>query len=474
VVYGRLSTLERRALHVRVLDAVEGLHADRLSEHVEQLAHHAVLGDERRRAVRYLFQAGQKAAARSALVEALSHLTRALDLLHTLPADPQRDRQELDLQLYLAGAVRATKGFASPDVGHACARAIELCRRIGDRAKLLPTLTGIYSFHLMRAEYARAGDAAAELLALGRELGSAEFEMIGSRATGSVLFHTGRIVEARATLERALALYEPEVHGSLAALHGTDHAQATSCFLGLTLWLLGFPAEAGARLEWAVAHSERLGHTHSVGLALSYMVILRLAAQEYPSVLSPGERLIDLSARNSLTLLGIAGRFCVAAARQPRTPRTLDEMHEHARAWWATGAAGYRPFVEIVMAEAHADLGDVAGGLRLVADATAHLRDSGERWIEPELHRAHARLLAAEGADPDEATATLHRALEVARGQQARMWELRAAAQLARWLSAAGKDADARALLEPVLAHFPPSLDTPDLAAARAVRTRLQ
>src|SRR5262249_20799085 len=145
----------------------------------------------------------------------------------------------------------------------------ELCRRVGDQTRLLPSLIGMYSFHLMRAEYAHAGAAAAELLDLGRNHGSQECEMLGSRAMGSVLLHTGRITEARATLERALHLYNPEVHGTLAALHGTDHAQATSCFLGLTLWMLGRPSEAWGRLEWAVSHSERLGHTHSVGLALS-------------------------------------------------------------------------------------------------------------------------------------------------------------------------------------------------------------
>jgi DNA-binding NtrC family response regulator/predicted ATPase len=469
VAYGRLSSSERRALHVRVLETIERLFPERLSELVEQLAHHAVLGDERPRAVRYLFQSGQKAAARSALVEALSHLAKALELLRTLPEDPARDRQELDLQLYLAGAVRATKGFAAPDVGLACARAIELCRRLGDRGKLLPTLTGVYSFHLMRAEYARAGDAGAELLALGRELGNDEFEMIGSRAVGSVLFHTGRLVESRVTLERALALYRPEVHGSLAALHGTDHAQATSCFLGLTLWVLGYPSAALERLQWAVAHSERLGHTHSVGLALSYQVILLVAGRQFEAVPEPGQRLIDLSTRNSLTLLGIAGRFCVAAARQPRTRVTVDEMHREARAWWATGAAGYRPWVEAVLAEAHGELGDLERGLQLIADAAAHVQSSGERWVEPEIDRVRGSLLAADPRRRDESAAALRQALDLARQQQARMWELRAALHLARMLTEDGRPSDVRGLLEPVLAWFPAAAETPDLVAGRAL-----
>jgi transcriptional regulator with AAA-type ATPase domain/predicted ATPase len=473
VAYSRIPGAERRALHGRVLEAIEHRHADRLIDLVEQLAHHAVRGNERPRAVRYLLQAGQKAAMRSALIEALGHLDNAQELLRALPENAGRDRRELELELFRAGALRATKGFAAPEVGQACARAMELCHRLDDRAQLLPTLNGVYSFHLMRAEYARAGDAAAELLALAERLRNATFEMIGHRAVGAVLFHAGRFGEARASLERALALYDDAAHGSLASLYGTDHAQVTSCFLGLVRWALGDPAGGRGRLEWAIAHSERLGHVHSIGLALSYLGILLIAGREYQVVAAPGERLAELSARHHLTVLGASARFYLAAARLPRTPGTIDEMHRAAEAWWATQAVSYRPFVEVVMAEAHGDIGDVDGGLRLIHAALGRIETTNERWIEPEAHRVRGTLLAADPRRAGGAQDWLRRAVDVARAQAATMWELRAAIDLAVLLRREGHPAHGRELLEPLLARFPAELETPDLAAGRAALASL-
>jgi len=473
VAYGRLSAAERRLLHLSVVDTIERLYVDRLAEQVSRLAHHAVRGEDRIRAVRYLMQAGQKSAARSALVEGLGHLDSALEWLQSWPDDAIRDRQELDLQLSRAGVLRATRGFAAPEVGDACARAMQLCHRLGDESQLLPTLNGVYSFHLMRAEYARAGAAAADLLATAQRQGNATFEMIGYRAVGGVLLHTGRLVEGRAALERALALYDPTVHGALATRYGTDHAQVTSCFLGLVLSLLGFGAEGRAKLQWAVAHSERLGHPHSIALALSYYGILLLMFREFAAVPDPGARLVDIAQRHSLTLLGLSGMFYLAAARRPRTSRSLDDMHRAAEAWWATHATGYRPFVEAVMAEAHAEAGDVVGGLKVIAEAEVHLEESDERWIEPEVHRIHGLLLAANPRRLDDAEARLSHALHVAQAQRAEMWELRAAIELARLFRNRGARARALDVLGPLLTRLSSDSETSDVVAARELHASL-
>ena len=471
VTYGKLSASERRALHARVLDAMERLYPERMVEQVEQLAHHAVSADERPRAVRYLVQAGRKAASRSALIEALGHLDTALELLRTLPEEAARDRQELELQLVRAGALRATRGFAAPDVGHACERTIELCQRLDDPTQLLPALNGMYSFRLQRAEYAAAEDAASRLLELARRQRNETFEMIGLRAIGAVLFHTGRLGEAHATLERALAMYDPRTHAGMASLYGTDHAQVTSCFLGLALWLLGDSVEGLARLEWAVAHSERLGHAHSVALALSYSCILAVMGRYEEMAQRCGDRLLELAARNGLTLLGLSARFCLAAAQRPRTSARLDEMHAAAEGWWGTHAVAYRPFVEGALAEAHADLGDVADGLRLITTAQTHVEATNERWIEPELYRIHGRLLAS--TRPEEAETRWRRAIEVARAQDARLWELRASRDFAEALDQRGQRAAACKVLDTVLARFPATIDNSDVRAARLLRASL-
>jgi len=470
--YVTLGREERHELHVRVLDALERLHSDRLAEQVELLAYHAVRGDARERAIPYLVQAGQKASARSALVETLVHFDTALDLLRALRPGPDRDRRELELSLLRAGALRATRGFAAPEVGDACRRAVELCQRLGDDPQLLPTLNAVYSFHLQRAEYAAAGDAATRLLALAERRQDPTFEMIGHRAVGAVRFHTGQLADGRASLERALALYDVKEHAALAVRYGTDHAQVTSCFLGLAEWILGDVMDARKRLEWAVAHGERLGHVHSIGLALSYLGIFLIAARELDALPHVAERLIALSERASLTVLECSGRLYLAVARRPRTASTLAAMREAADAWWATGTVAYRPFVEAVIAEAYADVGEIDRGLAAIRDALAHLERSNERWIEPEVHRVHGVLLATAPGCAADAEAYLARAVDVARAQHARMWEVRATVALARVVAARDR-AEARRRLETVVRQFPVDLAMPDLAAARTLSASL-
>jgi hypothetical protein len=143
-------------------------------------------------------------------------------------------------------------------------------------------------------------------------------------------------------------------------------------------------------------------------------------------------------------------------------------MREAGDAWWATGTVGYRPFVETVVAEAYADVGDVDRGLVAIADALAHLEQSNERWIEPEVHRVHGVLLAAVPGRAAEAEACLLRAADVARAQQARMWEVRATVALTRVVAARDR-AEARRWLETVLGQFPMDVATPDLTAARTL-----
>jgi len=100
-------------------------------------------------------------------------------------------------------------------------------------------------------------------------------------------------------------------------------------------------------------------------------------------------------------------------------------------------------------------------------------RETNERWWDAELHRLRAELLLCGGADAAEAEAALTRALEIARGQQAKSLELRAAHALARLWAGSGRTAEARDLLAPVFSSFTEGLETPDLESARALLSRL-
>jgi len=248
--------------------------------------------------------------------------------------------------------------------------------------------------------------------------------MIGHRAVGAVLLHTGRFVEARRHLEKALAAYDADAHRSLAYTHGTDHAETTSCFLSLTLWALGEEREAEALQGRAIAHSEKIGHAHSLTQALAFDCLRRVVAGELAGVPARAHRVLELSSVHWFPLFTAAARFWLAIAQQPRTEATLQEMHRATEAWWGTGAAGYRPCTEALMAEAHAEVGDLGGALELIARAEVHQAESDERWTEPKVLRIKARLLAASSRGAD-ARRCLEEATRVARAQGATVWEKR-------------------------------------------------
>jgi predicted ATPase len=422
--YESLLLSSKHAIHERIAEAIEARFPTLAESQPELLAQHLTQAGKDERAIGHWAAAGQRAAERSDNAEAVAHTSAGLALVEKMPEGRERDERELALQIRRAGALRATKGFAAPETGAAYTRARELCHRLNEDELLVPTLNGLYSFHLVRGEYAQAGVTAREILARAERRGDVVHQMIGHRAVGAVLLHTGHPAEAREHLEKALAAYDADTHRALAYTHGTDHAATTSCFLSLALWALGEEGEAEAVQARAIAYCEKIGHAHSLTQALAFDCIRRTVAGNLDGVAERAERMLELSLAHWFPLFTAAARFWLATAQKPRTQATLQEMHRATEAWWGTGAVGYRPCIEAFMAEAHADLGDLAGAMALIDSAEGHQAESDERWTEPELLRVKARLLAALSNEAD-ARRCLEEAAGVARAQGAKVREKR-------------------------------------------------
>ena len=212
VAYESLLQDRRRELHIRIMEALEALYGERLSEQVERLAHHALRGELWAKALAYLQQAGEKAAARSAHVEAVSHLTTALELQKRLPDAPERISQELALQTALGSALMATKGYASPEVERAFARARELCRQVEETPALFRVLMGLHIFYRQRAELHTSSEVGGQLLALAQSVGDPQLLVVAHQALGTTLYFMGEFVEARSHLEEGITLYDRRQH----------------------------------------------------------------------------------------------------------------------------------------------------------------------------------------------------------------------------------------------------------------------
>ena len=224
VAYESLLTPRRQALHAAAGQALETLYAPRLEDAYDRLAYHYARTDNMTKAVAYLTRVAEKAARHSAHVEAISHLTRALELLQTLPATPECSQQELTLHIALGASLIATKGYAAPEVGQAYTRARQLCQPLDDPHQLFPVLCGLRNHYNARAEYQTARTLGEQLLTLAQQAQDPTLLLVAHRALGVTLFYLGAVATAHTHCVQGMALYDPQQHHAAAFLMGKTRA----------------------------------------------------------------------------------------------------------------------------------------------------------------------------------------------------------------------------------------------------------
>jgi predicted ATPase len=427
----------RAQQHRRIAEALQARFTALVEAEPETLAHHLSEAGESLRAIPLWQRAGERALARSALVEAVAHLEAGLSLLGAAPSGAARDRIELGLQVSRASALRAVKGVAAPPTGEAYERAVALARQVDDHAQLLPALNGLYSFHMVSGQCEAAEPPARELLQVAHDTHDAVYEMIGHRAVGAVAFHVGDPRRAREHLEHAVALYDPAQHASLAVRLGVDHKVTASNFLALTLFVLGDADRALACQRRGLAHAEALDHAHSKTQALVFGCLLLALRGDWLDLPAWAERVTELGQRHGFPLMEGGGRFFLGAAQafggtdRQSMADGLAVMQRGAEQWWTTGARNYRSYCELLMAQACASLGQLDEARALLHDSQRGIAETGERWAEPELLRVSGELLHPHAGDREQSLALLRQARDLARRQGALHWEHRAAASLA-------------------------------------------
>ncbi len=274
MTYGSLLGDRRRALHARIVEAIERLHAGRLDEQVDRLATHAVRGEIADKAVTYLHRAGDKALRRSANNEAISYYTQALDLLARWPAGPERERQELQLLLALGPALQMTRGFGAAEVGRTYRRASELGEAIGQPAELFQATWGLWLFTMTgKGDYAAGRRIAEDLIALGERLDDPALRLEAHHAMSPTTLWVGDPEATRRHTEEGIALYDKDLHRSLAFLYG-GHDPGVCCRMhsSVALWMLGHPTQAMERSRSGMALARELGHPGSIVNAFPFAI----------------------------------------------------------------------------------------------------------------------------------------------------------------------------------------------------------
>ncbi|HEX6143280.1 MAG TPA: AAA family ATPase [Geminicoccaceae bacterium] len=473
--YQSLLRGKRQLLHTRIAAALEARPGATGSGEFQLLAHHYTQAGLVEKAVGYWLRAGRQATAQSANVEALAHLTKALKMLD-LPAGADRDEKERVLQTTLGGILIATRGYGAREVEQAYARALQLCRRADDANEVFPVLRGLWSWHLVRAQFDRATGLAARLLELAENRRDDTHLLAAHRALGTTLFLTGRIAHAREHLERGVALHDPSRHGAYAALYGEDPGIACHLYAAWSDEWLGWRDRALRGMDQALALARQVSHPFSLAFALAFAARLHTQRREAEEAAERAAEAIELCQEQGiqqwLAYATITRGWALSAKGE--TEEGLALMRRGLDAWRGTGARDTAPFLA-QLAEGCGGAGRVEEGLALLGEALAIVDGTGERFWEAELHRLRGELLARLPASgPAAVEVCLQQALGIARRQGARVWELRAATSLARLRRDQGRPAEAHDLLAPVYGWFSEGLDTADLQDAKALLDRLR
>jgi predicted ATPase/class 3 adenylate cyclase len=470
--YATLVRTKRQRLHTAIAKAIEQRFPEMVQTQPELLAQHYAEAGLLEPAINYWLRAGQAEIARSATAEAITHLTRGLELLEGLPDAAARWRQELELQLALSVALMTAKGWAAPEVGRANARARELCERLGDTSRLFPVLYGDWVFHVVRAELEAGRRAGEELLLRAQHERELSAETVGNRILGTDAFLRGEVTIARKYLERSLALYDSEQHRSLAFLFAQDPRVAGLSVLSWALFALGYPEQAQARSREALADARALSHRNTLGYALLYGCILSQLLGDRQEAQDRADSLITLArAQGSPHFLG-AGTIVRGwtLGETGELQAAITQVQEGFASWQMTGAKFLVPFFLSLLARVETQAGGAKLGLDLLTNALDRVRETGERWFEAELHRLTGELMLQLPAfDRAEVEARLRHAAELARGQSADLWELRAATSLARLWIAQNRCGDAYDLLAPLCGRFTEGFATSDVQSAQRI-----
>jgi predicted ATPase len=470
--YQSLLRSTRQHYHQHIAQVLEQRFPDIAATQPELLAQHYTEAGLHTQAIPYWHQAGLRASERSAYMEALAHLTAGLSLLPLLAATPARTQQELVLQLALGPVLAATKGNAAPEVGQVYTRARALCQEIGDTPHHFPVLVGLWRFALIQGEFLQAHELGLQLLDLAERARDAALRLEAQRALGLTLYFLGDLMAARLHLEQGMRLYDPEQHRGHAALYGRDPGVDCHAYAALTLGLLGYPDQALARMRTALTLAEQLAYPLSQGWALAFTAWLHQFHRAGRLTQKWSEAAIVLAHEHGFPQVSAMGRILHgwACAIQGGGASGVAEIHQGLAAWRATGTEIARPSYLALLAEWYGKAGQRAAGLDVLAEARAAAQQRQERFYEAEFYRLEGALLLAQSVDRvAEAATCFQHALTIARQQQARWWELRAAMSLARLWQQQGKRDEARELLTPIYGWFTEGFDTADLQDAKAL-----
>ncbi|MGB7948914.1 MAG: hypothetical protein WCH75_14610, partial [Candidatus Binatia bacterium] len=474
VAYGSLLQERRRSLHARIVVATEKIYADRTAEYFERLAHHALRGELWEKALDYSYEAGKKAAARSATQEAIGYFGQALEAVKHVPEQRRTIEKMIDILIDRGPALMARGGFAAPDVEENYTQARELCEKLQDTRRLFPVLWGLALVHNVRGEPKKGRELGGELIKLAHSLHDPALILEAHHMQWTTSFSLGDLLGAKDHFEAGLSLYDPQQHSRYAFKYG-GHDPGICCEVhaAMVLWHLGYPDQALQRSREAMSRAEALSQPFSLAQSWfwsAYLHQLRGEPRAVQRLTAAAMKLAKERGFPRFVNLGTALRGWLSV-KHGHVEEGIEQLSR------ALASLTFNPEQQetvALLAEGYGKAGRAADGFRVLEKAFVAADKTGVRNYEPELHRIKGELLLTQaGEGHGEAEACFQNALNIARRQSAKSFELRAAMSMSRLWYDQGKKAEARQMLREIYGWFTEGFDTVDLKEAKTLLEEL-
>jgi class 3 adenylate cyclase/predicted ATPase len=473
--YGTLLKSRRQHLHARIAHVLEEQFPEVAESQPALLAYHSTEAGLTADAVNYRCRAARLAVAQSAHLEAIAEATKGLEALAGLPDGPERRRQELDLQLALGRGLLIAKGEAAPETGSAYSRAVELCAQVDEIEQMFPALYGRYLFHWARGELVLAHELAHQFFDIAQNQDEPSARATGTRIIGVTSLHLGRPSAARIYLEQALE-QSSGCHSTQAFVYPYHSRILCLSYMSATFLTLGYPDQALSFVRQALAEAQVLGHPESIAYAMAEAAGFYQDMRNVQAVQEQAEQLITLATEQGHPHFLAEGRLYRAWAlgQQGRVGEATRQMRQAISVMRVAHKGIGMPYRLLLLAGAHMRARQARDALDVLTEALSLVERTGESWFEAELHRVRGEAMQ-QLPDPERlgAEGCFRHAIALAQGQQAKLWELRAAMSLARLWRDQGRRAEAHDLLAPVYGWFTEGFDTADLKNAKALLEEL-
>jgi predicted ATPase len=427
-----------------------------------------------REALEHWAHAGQIALQNSANQEAIMHFNKGLELVARVPDSEQRSRQELDFWLGLWPAYMATRGFSTSEVEQAALHARELSERLGDIKESALARLAMFAVRLVRAELSEAREEADAALILAQAVKEPQLIAVINLVIGDVCFWQGKQKEARRYLAEALIPWDFSKAKALTERTGLDAHCIGLVYQGANDFVMGHGDRSRVAVAESLRDSQALGNAQTGGHCLGVAGWLAVIRRDVEDARQLAARTIEYCREQRLRFWEASGYLTQGwvMIQDGKVEEGIRRVNEGIDIRRAAGAALVHSTFYAILAECHLHANEHEAARELIAKGLDHVRKTGEGLSESELLRVQGELLAVH-ADVNAARQSLESAIEVARGRDAKCFELRAAVSLARMLKGQGKRTEAHHLLAPTYNWFTEGFDSKDLQEAKELLREL-